>query len=85
MFPWWVCLPGYMPGSCGCGGKFVLLPKNLENVAAFSKFLCPPHLLGSNFPPHFCHYFRIFTRRAPKSVKSALHFHGFNALRFTEI
>ena len=51
MLPWCVCLPGYTPGSCGCGGKFDLLLKNLENVAAFSKFLCPPHLLGSNFPP----------------------------------
>ena len=50
--------------GAGGGGKFVLLPKNLENVAAFSEFLCPPHLLGSNFPPPLCHYFRIFTRRA---------------------
>ena len=57
-------LPGCVSENCGCGGKFVLLPKNLENVAAFSKFLCPPHLLGSNFPPPFCHYFRTFTDRA---------------------
>jgi len=28
------------------GARFFLLPKNLENVAAFSKFLCPPHPLG---------------------------------------
>ena len=70
----WAWLLGYMLGNCGCGGKFVLLPKNLENVAAFSEFLCPPHLLGSNFPPHFCLYFRIFTRRVldvPKSYSSA--------------
>ena len=39
-----------MSENCGGGGKFVLLPKNSENVAAFSKFLCPPRLLGSNFP-----------------------------------
>ena len=44
-------LSGCMPGSCGCGGKFVLLPKNLENIATFSEFLCPPRLLGSNSPP----------------------------------
>ena len=33
------------------GGKFVLPPKNSENVVAFSEFLCPPHPLGLNFPP----------------------------------
>ena len=27
-------------------GRFFLLPKNSENVAAFPEFLCPPHLLG---------------------------------------
>ena len=30
----------------GAGARFFLPPKNLENVATFSKFLCPPHLLG---------------------------------------
>ena len=68
-------LSGCMPGSCGCGGKFVLLPKNLENVAAFSKFLCPPHLLGSNFPPAFPAFTPTsFTDRVldvPKSCPSA--------------
>ena len=47
------------------GGKFVLLPKNLENVAAFSKFLCPPHLLGSNFPPPFLSVLPLLSLTVP--------------------
>ena len=62
MLPWWACLPGCVFENCGGGRKFVLLPKNLENVAAFSEFLCPPHPLGSNFAPRLCQCFR-FSRR----------------------
>ena len=58
--------------NCGCGGKLVLLPKNLENVAAFSEFLCPPHLLGSNFPPPFCQYSRIFYRPRPLMFRNPI-------------
>ena len=66
MLLWWVWLLGCVSENCGCGGKFVLLPKNLENVASFSKFLCPPHLLGSNFPPVFPVFTPTFiTDRAP--------------------
>ena len=40
-------------------------PSNLENVAAFSKFLCPPHLLGSNFPPPFLSVHPVLSPVAP--------------------
>ena len=38
--------PGVEPVRAGAGARFFLPPKNLENVATFSEFLCPPHLLG---------------------------------------
>ena len=37
------------PINCHAREKFVLPPKNLGNVAAFPKFLCPPRPLGLNF------------------------------------
>ena len=51
--------------NCGCGGKFVLLPKNLENVAAFSEFLCPPRPLESNFPPPFLSVLPLLSLTVP--------------------
>ena len=37
----WAWLSGYVSENCGCGGKFVLLPKNLENVAGVFQILKP--------------------------------------------
>ena len=51
-------------------GKFVLLPKNLENVAAFSKFLCPPHPLGRNFPPPFLSVLPLLSLTVPLMIRN---------------
>ena len=37
--------------AVGAGESLSSCPRNSENVAAFSEFLCPPHPLGRNFPP----------------------------------
>ena len=55
----WKCCPGER--GClviclevvGAGESLSSCPRIFENVAAFSEFLCPPHLLESNFPPAF--------------------------------
>ena len=54
-----------------------LLPKNSENVASFSEFLCPPRLLGTIYSPatacypsvetHLCKLSVFFPFRLPKA------------------
>ena len=62
-----VCAP-CLSENCGGGGKFVLLPKTLENVAAFSEFLCPPRSLESNFPLPFLSVLPLLSPTAPLLV-----------------
>ena len=44
------CLEICLKAACA-GESLSSCPRNSENVAAFSEFLCPPPLLGRNFPP----------------------------------